>query len=44
VCVREWRMFLRLEMEFKACSCMGGEVGVSRYRWSTKTSCLGFFA
>jgi hypothetical protein len=25
VCVREWEVFLRLEMEFGECSCVGGE-------------------
>jgi hypothetical protein len=30
VCVREWEVFLRLEMEFGACSC-GGERGRSEY-------------
>jgi hypothetical protein len=35
---REWEVFLRLEMEFKSCSLMGREVGVSIYRWGLKTS------
>jgi hypothetical protein len=30
VCKREWEMFLRLEMEFGACSCVG-ERGRSEY-------------
>jgi hypothetical protein len=38
VCVREWQVFLRLEMEFGACSTLGREVGVSIYRWGSKTS------
>jgi hypothetical protein len=38
VCVREWEVFLRLGMEFESCSCVGGEVGVSIYRWGSKTS------
>jgi hypothetical protein len=38
MCEREWKVFLRLEMEFKSCSCVGREVGVSIYRWAIKTS------
>jgi hypothetical protein len=38
VCEREWEVFLRLEMEFGACSYVGREVGVSIYRWGSKTS------
>jgi hypothetical protein len=38
MCEREWEVFLRLEMEFKFCSCVGREVGVSIYRWGFKTS------
>jgi hypothetical protein len=36
--VREWEVFLRLEMEFKSCSFMDREVGVSIYRWGFETS------
>jgi hypothetical protein len=37
MCEREWKMFLRLEMEFGAYSCCGErEVGVSIYRWGPK--------
>jgi hypothetical protein len=44
VCEREWEMFLKLEMEFSACLCVGEkEVGVSIYRWSSKTSCFFTF-
>jgi hypothetical protein len=32
MCVREWDVFLKLEMEFGACSCVGREVVVSIYR------------
>jgi hypothetical protein len=39
MCEREWEVFLRLEMEFKSCSSVG-EVGVSIYRWGSKTSRL----
>jgi hypothetical protein len=38
VCEREWEVFLMLEMEFCACSTVGREVGVSIYRWGSKTS------
>jgi hypothetical protein len=31
-------VFLRLEMEFKLCSLVRREVGVSIYRWGFKTS------
>jgi hypothetical protein len=31
-------VFLKLEMEFGSCSCVGREVGVSIYRWGFKTS------
>jgi hypothetical protein len=37
VCERDWEVFLKLEMEFKSCSCMGREVGVSIYTWGFKT-------
>jgi hypothetical protein len=43
MCVREWEVFLRLEMEFKSCSCVGRGVGVSIYRWGSKTSRWGIF-
>jgi hypothetical protein len=45
VCDREWGVFLRLEMEFKACSCVE-ERGRSEYiyRWGSKTYHLGFSA
>jgi hypothetical protein len=33
-------VFLRLEMEFGACSSVGREVAVSIYRWGSKTSRL----
>lgn len=37
MCEREWEVFFKLEMEFGSCSsCMGREVGVSIYRWSSK--------
>jgi hypothetical protein len=37
MCVREWEVFLRLEMEFKiVLTCVGREVGESIYRWSSK--------
>jgi hypothetical protein len=36
MCEREWEVFLRLEMEFCAWSCVGREVGVSIYRWGSK--------
>jgi hypothetical protein len=36
--MRERGVFLRLKMEFGACSCMGREVGVSIYRWGSQTS------
>jgi hypothetical protein len=36
MCEREWQVFLRLEMEFKSCSGVGREVGVSIYRWGSK--------
>jgi hypothetical protein len=32
MCEREWEVFLKLEMEFWSCSCVGREVGVSIYR------------
>jgi hypothetical protein len=38
MCVRECEVFLRLEMEFKSCSRMEREVGVSIYMWGFKTS------
>ena len=38
MCVREWEVFFKLEMEFGSCSYMGREVGVSIYRWGFKTS------
>jgi len=38
MCVREREVFLKLEMEFKSCSCVGREVEVSIYRWGSKTS------
>jgi hypothetical protein len=41
--VREWGVFLRLEMEFNACSFLE-EVGVSIYRWGSKSSRLGLSA
>jgi hypothetical protein len=37
-------VFLRLEMEFKSCSCLGREVGVSIYKWGFKTSRWADFA
>ena len=36
MCEREWEVFFKLEMEFGSCSCVGREVGVSIYRWSSK--------
>jgi hypothetical protein len=44
MCEREWEVFFKLEMEFGLCSCVGREVGVSIYRWGSKTSCFHFFA
>jgi hypothetical protein len=44
VCEREWEVFLRLEMEFKSCSCVGSGVGVSIYRWGSKISHWANFA
>jgi hypothetical protein len=44
MCEGEWEVFLRLEMEFKSCSCVGREVGVSIYRWGFKTSHWADFA
>jgi hypothetical protein len=38
MCQREWEVFLKLEMEFKSCSTVERQVGVSIYRWSSKTS------
>jgi hypothetical protein len=38
MCVREWEVFLQLELEFGSFSSMGREVGVSIYRWGVKTS------
>jgi hypothetical protein len=38
MCEREWKVVLKLEMEFGSCSCVGREVGVSIYRWGFKTS------
>jgi hypothetical protein len=38
MCEREREVFLKLEMEFGSCSCVGREVGVSIYRWAFKTS------
>jgi hypothetical protein len=39
VCEREWEVFLRLGMESKSCcSVEEREVGVSIYRWGSKTS------
>jgi hypothetical protein len=38
MCVRECEVFLKLEMEFKSCSHMEREVGVSIYRRGFKTS------
>jgi hypothetical protein len=35
-CEREWKVFFKLEMEFGSCSYVGGEVGVSIYRWASK--------
>jgi hypothetical protein len=37
---REWEVFLKLESEFGACSCVGREVGVILYWWGSKTSHL----
>jgi hypothetical protein len=37
VCERVGGVF-KLEMEFGACSCVVREVGVSIYRWGSKTS------
>jgi hypothetical protein len=37
-------VFLKLEMEFESCSCVGREVGVSIYRWGSKTRCFHFSA
>jgi hypothetical protein len=31
MCEREWEVFLKLEMEFRSCSSVGREVGVSIY-------------
>jgi hypothetical protein len=36
MCEREWEVFLQLEMEFKSCSTVGRDVGVSIYRWASK--------
>jgi hypothetical protein len=44
VCEREWEVFLKLEMEFGACSYVGRVVGVSIYRWGFKTSRWADFA
>jgi hypothetical protein len=44
MCEREWEAFLRLEIEFKWCSCLGRGVGVSTNRWGSKTSCWADFA
>jgi hypothetical protein len=33
MCEREWEVFLKLDMEFKSCSCVGREVGVGINRW-----------
>jgi hypothetical protein len=35
---REWEVFLKLETEFGAYSCVGREVGVILYRCGSKTS------
>jgi hypothetical protein len=43
MCEREWEVFLMLEMEFKSCSCVGREVGVSIYRWGLQNLPLGRF-
>jgi hypothetical protein len=37
VCEREWEVSLKLEMVFKSCSYVGSGVGVSIYRWGSKT-------
>jgi hypothetical protein len=42
-CEREWEVFLRLEMEVQSCSCVGRGVGVSIYRWGSKTSYFWLF-
>ena len=44
MCVREWEVFLKLEMEFGACSSVGREVGVCIYMWGFKTSRWDDFA
>jgi hypothetical protein len=44
VCDREWEEFLRLEMEFRAYSYVGREVGVGIYRWGFTTSHWADFA
>jgi hypothetical protein len=37
MCEREWEVFFKLEMEFWVMLlCVGREVGVSIYRWSSK--------
>jgi hypothetical protein len=44
MCEREWEVFLRLRMKFESCSCMGRELGVSIYKWGSKTSHFYFSA
>jgi hypothetical protein len=44
MCEREWEVFLRLEIEFGACSCVWKEVGMGKYRWGFKTSRWANFA
>jgi hypothetical protein len=44
MCEREWEVFLKLEMEFGSCSCVGRGVCVSIYRWGSKTSRWADFA
>jgi hypothetical protein len=45
MCEREWEVFFKLEMGFGSCSPMGErEVGVSIYKWGSKTSRFDFSA
>jgi hypothetical protein len=41
--VREWEVFLSLQMKFKSYSYVVIGVGVSIYRWGSKTSCCADF-
>jgi hypothetical protein len=38
MCEREWEVSFKLEMGFGSSSSVGREVGVSIYRWGSKTS------